>query len=113
MTGIADSISISFKPITIETQSKPTTIPISNIRLQILPFVLFFMNITRFLPKSITSRLPQIAKRSGRFVVAHWDRECLYYLVVSLKPGQLQLISSESVLHSEFPNPLAALAGHL
>ena len=102
MTGIADSISISFKPITIETQSKPTTIPISNIRLPILPFVLFFMNITRFLPK-----------RSGRFVVAHWDRECLYYLVVSLKPGQLQLISSESVLHSEFPNPLAALAGHL
>lgn len=71
------------------------------------------MNITSLLPKRISNVLPQRNKRSGRMVVTYWDREHCYYLVVSFKPGHLELIRSGSLAHSEFPDPLVALSDHL
>ncbi len=49
---------------------------------------------------------------SGRIAFAHWDREAIYFLVVSpkaesIKPGDFGVVS-----HTEVGNPLLALANH-
>lgn len=71
------------------------------------------MSLLRFLPTSIAHRIPRRTLRTGRLAVAFWDKELLNYLVVSYKPGQIKLISSQTVAHSDSANPLSALSEHL
>lgn len=49
---------------------------------------------------------------TGRIAVVHWDRERIYYLVVSAKSKSLVAKDVGVVAHTEFGNPFLALTQH-
>ena len=49
---------------------------------------------------------------TGRFAVVHWDREQIYFLVVSLKSKTVTAKDVGAIAHTETGNPIMALATH-
>ena len=49
---------------------------------------------------------------TGRIAIVHWDREQIYFLVVSQKSKTISAHDFGSIAHTEAGNPLLALASH-
>lgn len=56
---------------------------------------------------------PKRSKITGRVAIAYWDRESLTYAVVSPKSGNVDVVATGTLNHSEHPSPLAALSKYL
>ena len=51
-------------------------------------------------------------KGNGRVAVVHWDRETIFFLLVSLKSRTITEADIGAIVHVDAGNPLLALANH-
>ncbi len=66
-----------------------------------------------FLERLSSLRKPSTrSSGTGRIAVVHWDREAIYFFVVSPKSNGIKPSDFGSLAHTEAGNPLLALANH-